>query len=161
MTVQYPRKGMTGNSQNPRCSGNAQAERVQAVLPDGATRMGGFFIGMVSPSSLVVIDEVNVVHVASFKPEGDPPIASNRNTPPSSSIPSEWVQSVSRQIEIARLASGIQVCQGKSDSFHLVCGYPAGVVSHIEPPQPSMAKRTDHGLIIPCAGTVINGSANL
>ncbi len=71
------------------------------------------------------------------------------------------MQSVSRQIEIARLAGNIQVCQGESDSVQLVGGYPAGVVSLMEPPQPSMAKRTDHELIIPCAGTAINGFVNL
>ena len=71
------------------------------------------------------------------------------------------MQSVSWQIEIARLAGGIQVRQGESDSVQLVGGYLAGVVSLIEPPQPSMAKRTDHELIILCAGTAINGFANL
>ena len=109
----------------------------------------------------MVIDEINVVHVASFKPKGDSPVASNRNAPQSSSVPSEWMKSVSWQIEIARLAGGIQVCQGESDSVQLVCGYSAGVVSLKEPPQPSMAKRTDHELIIPCAGTAINRSFNL
>ena len=118
-------------------------------------------MGMVSLSSSVVIDEINVVHVASFKPKGDPPVASNRNAPQSSSVSSEWMQSVSWQIEIARLAGGIQVCQGESDSVQLVGGYPNGVVSLIEPPQPSMAKRTDHELIIPCAGTAINRFVNL
>ena len=57
------------------------------------------------------------------------------------------MQSVSWQIEIARLAGGIQVCQGESDSVQLVGGYPAGVVALIEPPQPSMAKRTDRQLL--------------
>ncbi len=71
------------------------------------------------------------------------------------------MQSVSWQIEIARLAGGIQVRQGESDSVQLVGGYLAGVVSLIEPPQPSMAKRTDHELIILCAGTAINEFANL
>ena len=108
----------------------------------------------------MVIDEINVVHVASFKPKGESPVASNRNAPQSSSVPSEWMQSVSWQIKIARLAGGIQVCQGESDSVQLVGGYPAGVVSPKEPPQPSMAKRTDHALIIPCTGTVINRSFN-
>ena len=108
----------------------------------------------------MVIDEINVVHVASFKPKGESPVASNRNAPQSSSVPSEWMQSVSWQIKIARLAGGIQVCQGESDSVQLVGGYPAGVVSPKEPPQPSMAKRTDHALIIPCAGTAINRSFN-
>ena len=42
---------------------------------------GGFFIGMVTPSSSVVIDEVDVVHVATFKPEGDPPVSGDRNAP--------------------------------------------------------------------------------
>ena len=109
----------------------------------------------------MVIDEINVVHVASFKPKGDPPVASNRNTPQSSSVPSEWMQSVSGQIEIARLAGGIQVCQGESDPVQQVGRYPAGVVSLIEPPQPSMAKRTDHEQIIPCAGTAINRFVSL
>ena len=66
------------------------------------------------------------------------------------------MQSVSRQIEIARLAGDIQVCQGESNSVQLVGRHPAGVVSLIEPPQPSMAKRTDHEPIIPCADTAIN-----
>ena len=108
----------------------------------------------------MVIDEINVVHVTSFKPKGDPPVASNRNAPKSSSVPPEWMQSVSRQVEIARFVGGIQVRQGESDSVQLVCCYPAGVVSLIEPSQPSMAKRTNHGLIIPCTGTAINGFAN-
>ena len=38
----------------------------------------------------------------------------------------------------------------------LVSGYPAGVVSLIEPPQPSMAKRTDHELILPCAAVQLS-----
>ena len=71
------------------------------------------------------------------------------------------MQSVSRQVEIARLAGGIKVCQGESDAVQLVGGYPGGVVSLIEPPQTSMAKRTDHGTIIPCTDTAINGSAKL
>ena len=71
------------------------------------------------------------------------------------------MQSVSWQIKIARLAGGIQIRQGESDSAQLVGCYPAGVVSLIEPPQPSMAKRTDHELIIPCAGTGINRFVNL
>ncbi len=66
------------------------------------------------------------------------------------------MQSVSRQIEIARFGGGVQVRQGESDAVQLVGGCPAGVVSLIKPPQPSMAKRTDHALIIPRAGTVIN-----
>ena len=70
----------------------------------------------------MVIYEIYVVHVASFKPKGDPPVASNRNAPQSSSVPSEWMQSVPWQIEIARLAGGIQVCQGEGDSFQLVGG---------------------------------------
>ena len=71
------------------------------------------------------------------------------------------MQSVSREIEIARLIGSIQVRQGEGDSVQLVGGYPAGVVSLIEPPQPSMAERTDHKLIVPCAGTAINGFVNL
>ena len=108
----------------------------------------------------MVIDKINVVHVTSFKSKGDPLVASNRNAPKSSSVPSEWMQSVSRQVKVARLAGGIQVRQGESDSVQLVCCYPAGVVSLIEPSQPSMAKRTNHGLIIPCTGTLINRFAS-
>ena len=66
------------------------------------------------------------------------------------------MQSVSRQVEIARLTGSIQVCQSEGDSVQLVGGYSPGVVSLIKPPQPSMAKRTDHELTIPCAGTAIN-----
>ena len=109
----------------------------------------------------MIINEVNVVHVASFKPEGDPPVASNRKAPQSSPIPSEGMQSVPWHVEIAGLAGGIQVCKGEGDSVQLVGGNPPGVVSFKEPPQSPMAKRTDHGPIIPCAGTAINEFFNL
>ena len=62
----------------------------------------GFFIGMVSNSSLVIIDESDFVHVAGLNPECDPPVPRNRNAPKSSLVPSEWMESVSRQIKVAR-----------------------------------------------------------
>ncbi len=71
------------------------------------------------------------------------------------------MQSVSRQIEIARLAGCIQVCQSEGDSVQLVGGYPAGVASLIESLQSSMAKRSNHDKIIPCAGTAINRISDL
>lgn len=71
------------------------------------------------------------------------------------------MQSVSWQIEIARLAGSIQVCQGESDSVQLVGGYSAGVVSLIESSQPSMSERTDHESIVPCTGIAINRFDNL
>ena len=142
VTVQYPRKGMTGNSQNLRCLGNAEAKRVQALQPDAAIWMGRILLGIVSPFQLVVIDEINVVRVASFKPKGGPPVASNRNAPqPLRSPLSRW-----------------SLYPGRSRSLG---GYPSGAVSLIEPPQPSMAKRTDYRLAIPCSGTAINECAKL
>ena len=66
------------------------------------------------------------------------------------------MKSVSRNVEIARFAGGVQVSKGESNAVQLVGGYSAVVVSLVEPPQPSMAKRTDHGVIIPRAGTVIS-----
>ena len=71
------------------------------------------------------------------------------------------MQSVSRQIEIARLAGCIQVCQSEGDSVRLVGGDPAGVASLIESLHSSMAKRSNHDKIIPCAGTAINRISDL
>ena len=61
----------------------------------------------------MVIDEINVVHVASFKPKGDPPVARNRDAPQSSEVPSEGMQYVLWHVKIAGPAGGIQVCQGR------------------------------------------------
>ena len=71
------------------------------------------------------------------------------------------MQSVSRQIEIARLAGCIHVCQSEGDSVQLVGGYLPGVVSLIESLQASMAKRSNHDKSVPCAGTVINRISDL
>ena len=70
------------------------------------------------------------------------------------------MQSVSWQIEIARLAGGIQVCQGKSDSAQLVSGYPAGVVALIEPPQSSMAKRMKRSGVRPRGPGLLEAAAD-
>ena len=105
----------------------------------------------------MVVDEIDVVHVAVLKSEGDPSVAGDRNDPRSSSVSSEWMQSVSWEVEVARFAGSIQVRQREGDSVQLVGGYPPRVVSLVEPSQPSMAKRTDHEVIIPRTGTVIKG----
>ena len=66
------------------------------------------------------------------------------------------MQSVPRQIKVARLVGDIEVRQGESNPIQLVGTYPAGVASLIEPPQSSMAKRSDHRVMISCSGTPIN-----
>ena len=71
------------------------------------------------------------------------------------------MQSVSRQIEIARLAGCIQVCQSEGDSVQLVGGYPAGVASLIESLQFSMAKRSNQDKSVPRTGTAINRISDL
>ena len=71
------------------------------------------------------------------------------------------MQSVSRQIEVARIAGCIQVCQSEGDSVQLVGGYPAGVASLIKSLQSSMAKRSNHDKTIPRAGTAINRISDL
>ena len=117
---------------------------------------GGFFIAMVAFLSLVIVNKIDVGHVAIFKAECDPPVARNRNAPRASPVTPEGMQSVPRQIKFARLCGYIEIRQGESNPIQLVGTYPAGVASLIEPPQSSMAKRTDHREIIPCAGIRIN-----
>ena len=115
-------------------------------------------MGMVScSSSSVIIDEIDVVHVSGFKPERDSPVPGNRNAPKSSAVPSEWMQSVSRQIKVARLPRRIQVCQSEGDSVQLVGGYSTGVASVIESPQSPVAKRSNHEEIILRTDTANNG----
>lgn len=89
---------------------------------------------MVSSLLLVIVHQVDVVGVAILKSEGDPPVAGNRNAPRPTQVAPQGMQSLPRQINIARLAGGIEVCQGESDPVQQVCVYPAGVVPLMEPP---------------------------
>ena len=71
------------------------------------------------------------------------------------------MQSVSRQIEIARLVSGIQVCQDEGDSVQLVGGNPAGVVSLIEPPPQVVSRfvcKLEKGRVLPVSIQVADDS---
>ena len=58
-------------------------------------------------ASLVVVDEIDIVCVAFLKPEYDPPVAGYRNAPKPSLVALERMQSVPRQIDIARFACSI------------------------------------------------------
>ena len=64
---------------------------------------GGFFMAIVSSLSLVIVDQIDVMHVTIFKSEGDSPVARNRNAPQSFPVTPERMQSVPRQIKVARL----------------------------------------------------------
>ncbi len=69
------------------------------------------------------------------------------------------MQSVPRQIKITGFVCGIEICQGHNDPLQLVGGDSARVVPLIEPPQPSVAERTNHTTIVSCTGTHINQTA--
>ncbi len=67
---------MPGHTQHLCRLGDVQAKGLQTILPDAETGgCDGFFMVMVSSLSLVIVDQVYVVHVVRFKAEGDPPIA--------------------------------------------------------------------------------------
>lgn len=61
---------------------------------------GGFFIGMVTPSFLVVIDIINIQHVAARKPENHPPVSADRHCPKALEPAFERMQLETRQIHI-------------------------------------------------------------
>ena len=68
---------MAGDSQHLRGLGDIQTERDQTVLSDAAAWMrGGVFIAMFAYlRQLVIIDQFNVVDVATVEAEDNPPVA--------------------------------------------------------------------------------------
>lgn len=95
------------------------------------------------------------MHVAIFKPEGDSPVAGNRNTPQPSHLAFEWVESVPWQVDVPGFVRIIEVCQGYGDPICQVSSYSAWVVLLIESFQPSMTERSDHATTVPRIGTPI------
>ena len=74
MAVQHSRKCVPSHSQRLRGFSDAQAKRIQAVLLDAASGMWWIFHRhIIFP--LVIVDEIDIVHVAIVKAECDPPVA--------------------------------------------------------------------------------------
>ena len=67
------------------------------------------------------------MHIAIFEAKYDPPVAGNRDAPPSLKVTSERMKSIPRQINVARLAGFIKVCQGKHNPLRLVSTHPTGI----------------------------------
>jgi len=101
-------------------------------------------MGIEFSSSLVVIDQLDVKSIISFKTEDNPPVGPDRHGPESSQAALQRVQTITRETESLRAGGGIK--DGK-DSFHRlqeVGPYPASVATFIETFQAAMLEAPNH-----------------
>jgi len=95
-------------------------------------------------SSLVVIDQLNVKNIISFKTEDNPPVGPYRYGPESSQAAFQRMQTIAGEIQGLRAGGGIE---DRKDSFHRlqeVGPYPASVAAFIEAFQAPMLEAPNH-----------------
>src|SRR5208337_31697 len=80
---------------------------------------GGFFIGMVGPPSMV-IDKIDIRHVAVFEAENDPPVGAHGDRPKPLQVALEGVQPVGLNIEARQGGCGVEQGQNLLDLAHML-----------------------------------------
>src|SRR5271165_2509377 len=80
---------------------------------------GGFFIGMVGPPSMV-IDKIDIRHVAVFEAENDPPVGAHGDRPKPLQVALEGVQPVGLNIEAGQGGCRVEQGQNLLDLAHML-----------------------------------------
>ena len=80
----------------------------------------------------MVIDQIDVKHLAVLKPKYDPPIRPDRNGPEPLQPALEGMQAKARPVEGLQTRCRIEGGENVSDAFDHLCGDVAGIVLSVE-----------------------------
>lgn len=93
----------------------------------------------------MVVDQIDIMSVASIKAEDDTPIRSNSHSPEPGQVALERMQPETGQVHPADLVSLIETRENALNLFDLVRPDLAPIAFLVQPPQSAMPKAPDHG----------------
>jgi hypothetical protein len=93
----------------------------------------------------MVVFQVNIEHIATSEPKGDPPVASHPNAPNVSSVASQWVKAIARKVQVVKVLSLVKHGHDPLDAVAHVCANATPVSALIQALQTAMLDRSYHG----------------
>jgi hypothetical protein len=92
----------------------------------------------------MTIDQVNVVDVAVFKAEDDPPVCRHAHGPEALRVSAEAMPPEAGKVHLADIIGLIEACKNTRDLFDLIGARTSAIVRVIKPLQSAMAEPLNH-----------------